>query len=178
VTYKGTRPRCGEVRSEHPLRMSQATGAAKVQLGPRAVALAAYLDKQAGLTTRTACAVLDRLGGLRVTPGGLCQALQRAATKFAPIYDRLIEDLRRAAGAFADETGRFVGEPGFWLWDFVTTTVYVVDEHRDHGVPLRILGVDFAGMLVSDCLSSDDPLLVPHKGRAVEQSSHQPRGVQ
>jgi len=41
VTYKGTCPRCGEVRSEHPLQMSRATGAAKVQLGPRAVALAA-----------------------------------------------------------------------------------------------------------------------------------------
>src|SRR5512147_1755153 len=70
VTYKGTCPRCGEVKSAHPLQMSEAAGAAKVQLGPRAVALAAYLNKQAGLTTRTACAVLDRLGGLRLTPAG------------------------------------------------------------------------------------------------------------
>lgn len=182
VTYKGTCPRCGEVKSEHPLQMSEATGAAKVQLGPRAVALAAYLNKQAGLTTRTACAVLDRLGGLRVTPGGLCQALQRAATKFETIYDRLIEDLRCAAAAFADETGWFVGEPGFWLWDFVTatTTVYVVDEHRDHGVPLRILGLDFAGMLVSDCLSSYDPLpyrkhkCVGHHQKAIAEARARP----
>jgi len=34
----------------------------------------------------------------------------------------------------------------------------VVDPHRGHEVPLRILGPDFAGMLVSDCLSSYDPL--------------------
>jgi len=160
VTYKGTCPRCGEVRSAHPLQMSEAAGAAGVQLGPRAVALGAYLNKQAGLTARTTCGVLDRLGGLRVTPGGLCQALQRAAAKFAPIYDRLIEDLRRAAAAFADETSWYVGAPGHWLWVFTSaaTTVYVVDPRRDHGVPLRVLGPDFAGMLVSDCLSSYDPL--------------------
>ena len=43
--------------------MSEATGAAKVQLGPRALALAAVLNKQSGLTTRTSCRVLDLLGG-------------------------------------------------------------------------------------------------------------------
>ena len=36
VTYKATCSKCGEVRSTHPLQMSEATGAAKVQLGPRA----------------------------------------------------------------------------------------------------------------------------------------------
>jgi transposase len=182
VTYKGTCPRCGEVKGAHPLQMSEATGAAKVQLGPRAVALAAYLNKQAGLTTRTACGVLDRLGGLRVTPGGLCQALRRAAAKFAPIYDRLIEDLRRAAAAFADETSWFVGEPGHRLWGFSSadTTAFVVDPHRDHGVPLRVLGPDFAGMLVSDCLSSYDPLpyrkhkCVAHHQKAIAEARARP----
>jgi len=182
VTYKGTCPRCGEVASSHPLQMSEAAGAAKVQLGPRAVALAAYLNKQAGLTTRTACGVLDRLGGLRLTPGGLCQALQRAADKFASIHDQLIDDLRHAAAVFADETSWYVGEPGYWLWDFVsaTTTIYVVDPRRGHEIPLRILGEDFAGMLVSDCLSSYDPLpyrkhkCVGHHQKAIAEARDRP----
>ena len=146
VTYKATCPKCGEVQSTHPLQMSAATGAARAQLGPRAVALAVVLNKQLGLTTRTCCRALDLLGGLRVTPGGLTQAVQRVAAKFAAVYDQLIDDLR--------------GAPGYWLWTFTdaTTTVYVVDPHRGHEVPLRVLGVDFAGMLVSDCLSSYDPL--------------------
>ena len=57
----------------------------------------------------------------------------------------------------------YVGAPGYWLWTFTdaTTTVYVVDPHRSHEIPLRILGADFAGMLVSDCLASYDPL--PYK---------------
>jgi hypothetical protein len=182
VTYKGTCPHCGEVNSTHPLQMSEATGAAKVQLGPRALGLAASLNKQAGLTTRTTCRVLDQLGGLRVTPGGLCLALQRAAAKFATIYDQLIDDLRHAAAVFADETSWYVGEPGYWLWDFVsaTTTVYVVDPHRGHEIPLRILGADFAGMLVSDCLSSYDPLpyrkhkCVGHHQKAIAEARARP----
>ena len=162
--------------------MSEATGAAKVQLGPRAVALAVVLNKQLGQTTRTSCRVLDLLGGLRVTPGGLTQALQRAAAKFAPAYDRLIDDLRRAAAVFADETSWYVGAPGYWLWTFTdaTTTVYVVDPHRGHEVPLRVLGADFAGMLVSDCLSSYDPLpyrkhkCVAHHQRAIAEALARP----
>ena len=163
VTYKGTCPSCGEVQSTHPLQMSEATGAAKVQLGPRAVALAVVLNKRFGLTIRTSCHVLDQLGGLRVTPGGLTQAFERVTAKFTSAYDRLIDDLRQAAAVFADETSWYVGEPGYWLWSFTnaTTTAYVVDPHRSHEIPLRILGEDFAGMLVSDCLSSYDPL--PYK---------------
>ena len=182
VTYKATCSRCGEVRSTHPLQMSEATGAAKVQLGPRAMALAVVLNKQLGQTTRTSCRVLDLLGGLRVTPGGLTQALQRAAAKFAPAYDRLIDDLRRGAAVFADETSWYVGVPGYWLWTFTdaTTTVYVVDPHRDHEVPLRVLGADFAGMLVSDCLSSYDPLpyrkhkCVAHHQKAIAEAGDRP----
>src|SRR6266446_1619187 len=160
VTYKGICPQCGEVKSTHPLQMSDATGAAKVQLGPRAVALAVVLNKRFGLTIRTSCRVLDQLGGFRVTPGGLTQAFARVTAKFANIYDRLIDDLRHSAAVFADETSWYVGAPGYWLWSFThaTTTVYVVDPHRGHEIPLRILGADFAGMLVSDCLSSYDPL--------------------
>jgi uncharacterized protein YukE len=182
VTYRARCAHCGEVRSTHPLQMSQAQGAAKVQLGPRAIALAAALNKQYGLTTRTSCRVLARVGGLRVTPGGLTQALQRGATKFAPVYEQLIDQLRHSAAVFADETSWYVGAPGYWLWDFLsaTTTVYVIDPHRSHDIPLRILGADFAGMLVSDCLSSYDPLpyrkhkCIGHHQKAIAQARDRP----
>lgn len=182
VTYKAVCANCGEVKSAHPLQMSEAAGAAKVQLGPRAVALAVVLNKQLGLTTRTSCRVLDLLGGLRVTPGGLTQATQRVAAKFAAVYDQLIDDLRASAAVFADETSWYVGAPGYWLWTFTnaTTTVYVVDPHRGHEIPLRILGLDFAGMLVSDCLSSYDPLpyrkhkCVGHHKKAIAAARDRP----
>lgn len=61
-------PTCGEVRSTHPLQTSVGQGAAGVQLGPRALALAAMLNKKLGLTMRKTCSVQKQLCGLSITP--------------------------------------------------------------------------------------------------------------
>jgi transposase len=178
VTYAGQCARCGEVRSTHPLQTSLAQGAAKVHLGPRALAVAASLNKQHGLTMRTTCRVLSDLTGLRLTPGGLAQAMCRVAGKVSGRYDQLRAEVRRSAAVFADETSWWVGRPGFWLWTFTTptTTLYHVDEHRGSAVVRDMLGDRFAGMLVSDCLSSYDPVpyrkhkCIAHHLRAITQA--------
>ena len=159
VTYEGVCRRCGEVRTLHPLQTSLAEGAAKVQLGPRALALAASLNKSLGLTMRKTCRVLKELAGLRVSPGGLSQALCRVARRVRGVYDGLIERIRASPAVFADETSWWVGTPGWWLWVFTTPeeTLYRVEESRGSAVVEEVLGKDFAGMLVSDCLSSYDP---------------------
>ncbi len=89
ITYRGRCPDCGEVHSTHPLKTSEATGAAGVQLGPRAQALAATLNKQHGLTMRTTCRVLDPLAGLHLSPGGLAQLVQRVAHQAEAAYAAL-----------------------------------------------------------------------------------------
>jgi len=114
VTYRGQCPHCGEVQSTHPLKSSDATGAAKVQLGPRAQAVASVLNKQHGLTMRTTCRVLDQIAGLRLTPGGLAQLVQRVGQKAEAPYAALTQDLRAAAATFVDETGWYLGGPGWW----------------------------------------------------------------
>src|SRR5439155_9608345 len=59
-----------EVCSTHPLQVSRASGAAGVQLGPRALALACDLNKAKGLSMRKTVAVLRDYFGLQLTPGG------------------------------------------------------------------------------------------------------------
>jgi transposase len=156
VTYRGQCPHCGEVQSSHPLKTSDATGAAKVQLGPRAQAVASVLNKQHGLTMRTTCRVIDQLAGLRLTPGGLAQLVQRVGQKAEAPYETLILDLRAAAATFVDETSWYMGGPGWWLWVFTTTTetIYRVEPSRGRDVVTDTLGSGFAGVLVSDCLAS------------------------
>jgi transposase len=156
VTYRGKCPHCGEVQSSHPLKTSDATGGAKVQLGPRAQAMASVLNKQHGLTMRTTCRVIDQLVGLRLTPGGLAQLVQRVGQKAEAPYATLILDLRAAAATFVDETSWYLGGPGWWLWVFTTTTetVYRVEPSRGRDVVTDTLGSGFAGVLVSDCLAS------------------------
>ena len=182
VTYRGGCATCGAVHSSHPLQTSTATGAAKVQLGPRARALAAALNKQFGLTMRKTCRVLKLLCGLTLSPGGLALAVQCTATKVMPAFDSLVTEIRGAAAVFADETSWYVGAPGYWLWTFTTAdaTVYHVDESRGRQVVLDMLGEDFAGILVSDCLASYENLpyrmhkCIAHHQKAIAEARDRP----
>jgi transposase len=163
TTYVGICACCGEVRSTHPLQVSTASGAAGTHLGARALALATWLSKRLGMTTRSVCKVLQGLFGLKLTPGGLTQALDRVADKLQPTFDQLIADLRGQPGVWADETSWWVGGPGWWLWTFTAPdlTVYHVDASRGRDVVLDMLGTDFPGVLTSDCLASYENL--PYK---------------
>jgi transposase len=147
-----------QVRSTHPLQVSLADGAAAVQLGPRALGLAAQLNKQHGLTMRKTCAVLREAFGLRLSPGGLSQALARMAAKLEPAYENLLARLRAGPCLHSDETSWWVGGPGYWLWVFTnkTMTIYRVAKGRGRDLLLEMLGPEFAGVLISDCLAIYD----------------------
>ena len=126
TTHRGVCACCGEVRSTHPLQTSLGRGASKVGLGPRALGLGAFLNKHLGLTMRKTCGVLEALCGLRLTAGGLSQAMDRVAGKVQGDYEKLIDQLRDSDAVFADETSWWVGGPGHWLWVFTDadTTLY------------------------------------------------------
>jgi hypothetical protein len=159
VTEEATCPHCQKtVRSTHPLQVSLAEGAAGVQLGPQALGVAAELNKKHGLTMRKTCAVLQQLFQLKLTPGGLAQALARLAGKLAPAYENLLARLRDGPCVHSDETSWWVGGPGYWLWVFADrqTTVYQVAEGRGRNIIQEMLGAEFTGTLVSDCLSIYD----------------------
>jgi len=160
VTYTGVCPNCGDVRSTHPMQVSTATGAAKVHLGARALSLAALLNKQLGLTMRSTCRVLEALCGLKLTPGGLAQAMHRVADKAKGSFLELVAGLRSQPAVYADETSWWVGGKGSWLWTFTSPdrTIYRVDRSRGKDVVLDTLGVHFGGVLVSDCLASYENL--------------------
>lgn len=176
VTYRATCDRCGEVCSRHPLQTSDATGAAGVHLGPRAIALAAALNKHHGLTMRRTCKIMRELAGLDLTAGGLSQMIDRLADRVEDDYGTLVNQIRGSPAVNADETSWWVGGPGWWLWTFTCpdVTVYRVDESRSSKVVNQVLGDDFAGVLVSDCLSSYDVATyrkhkcIAHHLRAIE----------
>ena len=62
------------VQGRHPLQTSDALGAAAVQLGPQAVALAVILNKQLGLSFGKIVQLFRGRFGLTVTRGGVVQA--------------------------------------------------------------------------------------------------------
>ena len=162
TTYRGQCNNCGAVRSTHPQQVSRATGAAGTHIGRNALGLAADLNKHYGITMRKTCAILREHFGLRVSPGGLSQALDRIAKKLQEPFFQLTRKVRRAPVIHADETSWWLGGQSAWLWAFTNPqfTLYTIGD-RSQRVIRRVVGDDFPGVLVSDCLSSYDP----HPGR-------------
>jgi transposase len=161
ITEEGWCEQCQrQVCSTHPLQVSRAGGAAGVQLGPRALALACDLHKAKGLSMRKTVAVLGDHFGLKLTPGGLALLLQRVGEKMQPEYEQMAVQLRQSPVVHADETSWWVGGPGWWLWVFTTQamTLYVVIQSRAASVARGVIGDDFAGVLVSDCLAIYDDI--------------------
>lgn len=169
TTYQGSCPRCGEVASTHPLKTGRGALASQVHLGPRALALAATLNKQHGLSMRKTCRVLHDLCGLKLSAGGLSQALDRLADRLEPDYQGLFADLRAGPATYVDETSWWVGGPGHWLWVFTSpsTTLFQVEDKRAAAVVSQVLTPDYAGVLVSDCLGIYDTVPLERKHKCI-----------
>jgi transposase len=140
------------VQGRHPLQTSNALGAAAVQLGPQAVALAVILNKQCGLSFGRIAQLLRDRFGLTVTRGGLVHAVHRAARQTQPTYTTLCATVRGSPVVTPDETGWKVGGHNYWLWAFATpdTTVYAIEDGRGFAQAARTLGADYAGVLQRD----------------------------
>lgn len=140
------------VQGRHPRQTSNALGGAASQLGPRALALATLLNKGLGLPYGKAATVLEQAFGLRVSRGGLCQAMERVAEKAEPTYQALVEQVRGSPSVTPDETGWKVGGQLWWMWVFSTpqVTVYTIQPGRGFEQAAWVLGADFAGFLVRD----------------------------
>lgn len=143
---------CGRrVQGRDPEQSSDALGAAGAQVGPRALALAAWLHKSCGMPLAKICALYAQFH-MTVTPGGLSQAMDRMATKSFATYEALKAELAAQAVVSPDETGWRVGGRSAWLWAFAATTltVYAICEGRGFDDATTVLPADFAGTLCRD----------------------------
>ena len=145
--------RCGRrVQGRHPLQTSDALGAAAVQLGPEAVATAAVLNKQLGLSFGKVAMLFAERFGLPVAPSAIVRALHRAGVKAFPTYAALVQTVRTSPMVVADETGWRVQATLWWLAAYVTpdTTVYAILPGRGFDEAACVLGPAFTGILVHD----------------------------
>jgi transposase len=149
---RGRCRRCGRrAQGRHPDQTSDAVGAAGSQIGPRAVAIAAQLNKELGVSMSKVSQILALLG-LKVTPGGLYHALGRLAGAAEPTCRALALAVRQSTAVAADETGWRVAGHRQWLWVFVgdDVTVYLIAAGRGYDQAASVLGPDFSGVLERD----------------------------
>ena len=148
----GTCRCCGRRhQGRHPFQTSDALGAAACMLGPRAVALATELNKELGLSPQKTAKALARFG-IRVTAGGVVQAVARQARALELTYEALIEGVRSSRAVAPDETGWRINGRKAWLWAFAgdQVTVYLIAGGRGYEHAAQVLGEDFAGVLERD----------------------------
>jgi transposase len=155
LVARGRCPSCQRmVRGRHPEQTSDAAGAAGAMVGPKAVALAAWLHYRCGVSAAKIARLFGEFG-LEVSPGGITQALLRLSNDASGTYEALLQALRASPVVSPDETGWRIDGKRDWLWVFVGDKVTVYDiaigeGARGYDVAKEILGEDFAGVLVRD----------------------------
>jgi transposase len=151
---------CGtRAQGRHRLQTSDALGAAKVQVGPEALAFAAHLNKQLGLSLGNSSRVLQLGYDLEFSRGGIYQALARLAKKVEPTYQGLLVTARQSMVNWVDETSWRVGGQLQWLWvaESELVTVYSILPGRGSEQLKQLLGADYDTWIVHDglrCYSS------------------------
>ena len=148
------------LQGRHAEQTSDALGSAAVQLGPNVLGFAAELKHDLGVSYGKVARLLRLAFGLTANASSFARADQRLARNFGPTYIDLQRQAQQSEVVHADETGWKIGGHSAWLWVFTNDqlSLYVIDPHRDHTVVERLLGRDFAGVLVTDCFLAYDPL--------------------
>ena len=145
--------RCGRrVQGRHPLQTSDALGAASVQIGPEALATAAHMNKELGVTYGKIGVFFETRFSLMVARSTWCRANLRLAEKARPTWGAMVLAVRHAVVVYADETGWRIAGALAWLWAFVTewVTVYVIRRSRGFDVIEEMLTAEYAGTLGRD----------------------------
>jgi transposase len=146
------------VQGRHPLQTSDALGAAAAQLGPDAQAAVVEFNKQAGMSHGKISRIFQTLFGIRLSRGGSTHVVLRAAKRCAPVYTNICHAVKTSPWTVLDETGWHVGGQNSWLHALVgeNATAYVIDPTRSGKPAERVLGLDYAGIMIHDGWSPYD----------------------
>lgn len=127
----------------------------KGYLGANVLIHAAILKYHHCLPYRKICELLEETSGLKVSPGGISQALVRISQWLDVERDQILEAIRGSPQVHADETGWRLDGKKSWVWALVNKLLayYHVDRSRGRKVLKKILGEEFEGTLISDFYS-------------------------
>lgn len=140
------------VQGRDPRQTSDALGAAAVQLGPEALALAVQMNKGLAMPHADVAAVLQDAFHLQVNRSTICRAVDRVARRGEATWQALRDAARRCLLNGMDETGWNVAAQLLWLWVVVSEQVTFCDILPGRGFEqaASLLGPDYEGTLIHD----------------------------
>ncbi len=140
------------VQGRDPRQTSDALGAAAVQIGPEALALAVQMNKGLSMPHADVAAVLQTGFDLQVNRSTICRAAERAARRGQATWQALRQAAQKHYVNTMDETGWKVDAQLQWLWVVANEMVTVCDILPGRGFEqaASLLGADYDGFLVRD----------------------------
>jgi transposase len=128
-------------------------------IGPRLRAIAVYLHNDIGISLRKVPRAIADLFQFRFTPAALIGFEKLLAATAEPVVDDIRKKVAASDGAVhADETYWILDGERAYYWVHATDQYihFQFDTSRAGEVSRELLGVDFAGTLVTDCYSAYD----------------------
>jgi transposase len=150
---------CGKrVRGRHRLQTSDALGCCASQLGPEEQAAVVMLNKELGLSQGKISRFFQALFGIKLSRGGSCQIMMRAADRCQGNYHAIVKRVRQSPWIVPDETGWRIGGRNAWLHVAVSdnAAAYLIAPQRGWEASTRLIGADYAGTLIHDGWASYD----------------------
>jgi len=173
--------KCGKhLRGRHPLQTSDATGAARSQLGPDAQATVVYLNKRAGMSYGKIADTFDACYGITLTPGAAAQIVLRSSKILQPVYQEIKEHIQNAKHLTPDETGWRIGGHPVWLHDWVGddgAVLFAIDPQRSADVLQQVIGIDWSGSMTHDGFSSYERFEDALHQQCVDHALRRARGL-
>ena len=152
---------CGQrVQGRHPLQTSDALGCCASQVGPEAQAAVVMLNKELGLSQGKISRFFQTFFGIKLTRGGSCQIMLRAAERCQGNYQAIVKRVRESPFIVPDETGWRIGGNLAWLHVAVgqDAVAYVIGT-RGIATSILLIGKAYAGKLTHDGWASYDQFL-------------------
>ena len=148
----------GRVQGRHPLQTSDALGCCASQVGPEAQSAVVMLNKELGLSQGKISRFFQMFFGIKLTRGGSCQIMLRAAERCEGNYQAIVRRVQQSEWIVPDETGWRIG--GWLAWLHVAATqdavAYVIARPRGFEASALLIGEDYAGTLIHDGWASYD----------------------
>jgi transposase len=144
---------CGKrVQGRHRLQTSDALGCCASQIGPEAQSAAVMLNKELGLSFGKISRFFQMFFGIKLTRGGSCQIMLRAAERCQGNYQQIVRRVQQSPSVVPDETGWRIGGSLAWLHVAVTqdAVAYLIARHRGFEASALLIGADYAGNMTHD----------------------------
>lgn len=142
---------------------------AKSYIGPKAKALAVFLRYAVKISERDCRALFEKAFNLKIVASSIAGFRDQLKKAGLPLYQALMQSLKRGSFIHADETGWKVDGKKHWLWKFSNKKVCIshIDKSRGAKVVENILGKEYAGVIISDFLSAYNKVTAKAKQRCL-----------